>query len=67
MHSITDVERLLLTLRFEPPVDLRPGDRELEFPPRRLSAQSLAVGAAAVACVVLLIFVFLTALLGLSA
>ena len=29
MHSITDVERLLLRLRFEPPAALRPGDREL--------------------------------------
>ncbi len=66
MHSITDVERLLLTLRFEPPGALRPGQRELEFPPRRPSARWLAVGVAAVACVVLLIFVFLTALLGLK-
>ena len=59
MYSVTDLERLLLTLRFEPPTTLRPGSRALEFPPRRPTAQSLAVGAAALGCVVLLIFVFL--------
>lgn len=66
MHSVTDVERLLLTLRFEPPTTLRLSDRELEFPRRRLSAQSLMVGAAAAGCTVLLIYVFLSALLGLK-
>ena len=66
LYSIKDLERLLSTLRFEPPATLRPGAPELDFPPRRPTGQLLAVGAAAVSCVVLLIFVFLTALLGLK-
>jgi hypothetical protein len=66
MHSVIDVERLLLTVRFEAPATL-PEARGLDFKPRRrVGTTAMGVVIAAVTCTVLLVYVFWTALLGLK-
>lgn len=57
--SIDDLEHFLQAIQFQPPPLLPPGPR----PPPGPNVAALAVGAAAVACVVLLIFVFWSAVL----
>ena len=61
--AIAELERLLRTVRFQPPSVLPRFSQALHSLPARPRAESLAIGAAAVICVVLLVFVFWSAVL----